>query len=121
MRNDKHGFQTDAIHAGEAENSSSTPVSFGATSDAVYYRTGNPTLAAFEAKNKRQGEGPGCGGSGPKGTRILRETSFTGGIPRRRDGPELYRTRLNPSARRSARSKVRVVAAPARAADAPIR
>jgi len=50
MRNDTRGFQTDAIHAGEAENSSSTPVSFGATSDAVYYRTGNPTLAAFEAK-----------------------------------------------------------------------
>ena len=38
MRNDTRGFQTDAIHAGEAEHASSTPVSLGATSDAVYYR-----------------------------------------------------------------------------------
>ena len=50
MRNDTRGFHTDAVHAGEAEHSSSTPISLGATSDAVYYRTGNPTLAAFEAK-----------------------------------------------------------------------
>ena len=50
MRNDTRGFQTDAIHAGEAEHSSSTPISLGATSDAVYYRTGNPTLAAFDLR-----------------------------------------------------------------------
>ena len=50
MRNDTRGFRTNAIHAGEAEHTSSTPISLGATSDAVYYRTGNPTLAAFEAK-----------------------------------------------------------------------
>lgn len=66
MRNDTRGFQTDAIHAGEAEHASSTPISLGATSDAVYYRTGNPTLAAFEAKaaaldNGTHGVSAACG------------------------------------------------------------
>ena len=50
MRNDTRGFRTGAIDAGEAGRTSSTPISLGATSDAVYYRTGSPTLAAFETK-----------------------------------------------------------------------
>ena len=66
MRNDTRGFQTDAIHAGEADHASSTPISLGATSDAVYYRTGNPTLAAYEAKaaaldNGTRGVSAACG------------------------------------------------------------
>ena len=38
MRNDTRRFEADAIHAGEAEHSSSPPISLRATSDAVYYR-----------------------------------------------------------------------------------
>lgn len=50
MKNSQAGFETDAIHAGESETSSSTPIHLGATSNAVYYRTSNPTCAAFEEK-----------------------------------------------------------------------
>lgn len=50
MKNDRHGFATSAIHAGEADNASSTPIHHGATVNGVYYRSGNPTCAAFEEK-----------------------------------------------------------------------
>ena len=50
MKNDEHGFATASIHAGEADYASSTPIHHGATVNAVYYRSGNPTCAAFEEK-----------------------------------------------------------------------
>ena len=50
MRNDQHGFATASIHAGEVDYASSTPIYHGATVNAVYYRSGNPTCAAFEEK-----------------------------------------------------------------------
>ena len=50
MRNDRHGFATASIHAGEVDFSPSTPIYQGATVNAVYYRSGNPTCAAFEEK-----------------------------------------------------------------------
>ena len=50
MKNDRHGFATASIHAGEVDYASSTPIYHGATVNAVYYRTGNPTCAAFEEK-----------------------------------------------------------------------
>ncbi len=50
MKNDEHGFATASIHAGEVDYASSTPIHHGATVNAVYYRSGNPTCAAFEEK-----------------------------------------------------------------------
>ena len=50
MKNDQRGFATASIHAGEADYASSTPIHQGATVNAVYYRTANPTCAAFEEK-----------------------------------------------------------------------
>ncbi len=43
-------FVTNAIHAGEPETSSATPIYLSATADARYARGGNPTLDAFEEK-----------------------------------------------------------------------
>ena len=45
-----HGFTTSTIHAGESKTESATPIHLGATSDARYLRSGNPTLDAFEEK-----------------------------------------------------------------------
>lgn len=45
-----HAFITNTIHAGESKTASSTPIHLGATSDARYLRSGNPTLDAFEEK-----------------------------------------------------------------------
>ena len=50
MRNDRPGLSTASIHAGEVDYASSTPIHQGATVNAVYYRSGNPTCAAFEQK-----------------------------------------------------------------------
>ena len=50
MKNDRHGFTTASIHAGEVDYASSTPIYQGATVNAVYYRSGNPTCAAFKEK-----------------------------------------------------------------------
>ena len=47
---DKHRFITNAVHAGESKVSSSSPIFLGATTDARYLRSGNPTLDAFEEK-----------------------------------------------------------------------
>ncbi len=50
MKNDRQGFATTSIHAGEVDYASSTPIHQGATVDGQYYRSGNPTCAAFEEK-----------------------------------------------------------------------
>ena len=50
MRNDKYGIATVSIHAGEVDYASSTPIHQGATVNGLYYRSGNPTCAAFEEK-----------------------------------------------------------------------
>ncbi|MEM7112883.1 MAG: PLP-dependent aspartate aminotransferase family protein [Chloroflexota bacterium] len=43
-------FTTNSIHAGESKTTSATPIHLGATTDAEYLRSGNPTLRAFEEK-----------------------------------------------------------------------
>ena len=50
MSHDNHGFDTQSIHGGEAKTTSATPIYLGATSDARYLRSGNPTLDAFAEK-----------------------------------------------------------------------
>ena len=50
MKNDQSGLATASIHAGEVDYASSTPIHHGATVNGVYYRSGNPTCAAFEEK-----------------------------------------------------------------------
>ena len=50
MKNDRQGFATASIHAGEVDYASSTPIHQGATVNGLYYRSGNPTCAAFEEK-----------------------------------------------------------------------
>ena len=48
--NEKQGFITRSIHAGEAENTSATPIYQAATVDGAYLRGSNPTFTAFEEK-----------------------------------------------------------------------
>ena len=48
--NEDHGFITRSIHAGEAENTSATPIYQSTTVDGAYLRGGNPTFTAFEEK-----------------------------------------------------------------------
>ena len=44
------GFATDAVHAGEDETASATPIYQAATVNGEYTRLGNPTIKAFEEK-----------------------------------------------------------------------
>lgn len=60
------GFATDAIHAGEDETSSATPIYQAATVGGSYMRGSNPTLEAFEKKicaldGGRRGIATACG------------------------------------------------------------
>ena len=52
-----HEFSTDAIHAGESENMSATPIYQAATVDGRYLRSGNPTIDAFETRVKTLAQG----------------------------------------------------------------
>ena len=48
----RHGFVTNTIHAGGSGTTPAVPIHLGATTNARYMRSGNPTLDAFEENVK---------------------------------------------------------------------